>query len=52
MDMDILLLVAERMKERKLAPVMAQMTPERAKEMTVQLSRARQLPGPESADGG
>ena len=35
LDMETLLQVAERMKERKLAPVMAQMNPERAKEMTV-----------------
>jgi len=44
LDMDTLLLVAERMKERKLAPLMAQMNPEKAKEMTVELARLRQLP--------
>lgn len=47
LDMDTLLLVAERMKERKLAPVMAKMSPTKAKEMTVELSRLRQLPIPE-----
>ena len=47
LDMDTLLLVAERMKERKLAPVMAKMDPTKAKEMTVELSRLRQLPFPE-----
>lgn len=47
LDMDTLLLVAERMKERKLAPVMAKMNPSKAKEMTVELSRLRQLPAPE-----
>ena len=46
LDMDTLLLVAERMKERKLAPVMAQMNSERAKEMTVELTRAGQIPLP------
>ena len=52
LDMETLLLVAERMKERKLAPVMAQMNPERAKEMTVELTRSGQLPLPGSAGGG
>lgn len=51
LDLDTLLLVAERMKERKLAPVMAQMNPERAKEMTVELSRLRELPTPGSDTG-
>jgi flagellar motility protein MotE (MotC chaperone) len=46
LDMDTLLLVAERMKERKLAPVMAQMNSERAKDITVELTRAGQLPLP------
>ena len=46
LDMDTLLLVAERMNERKLAPVMARMNSERAKEMTVELTRAGQLPLP------
>lgn len=49
LDMDTLLLVAERMNERKLAPVMARMNSERAKEITVELTRAGQLP---LADGG
>ena len=44
LDLDTLLMVAERMNERKLAPVMAQMNSERAKEVTVELTRARQLP--------
>jgi flagellar motility protein MotE (MotC chaperone) len=34
------------MKERKLAPVMAQMNSERAKDITVELTRAGQLPLP------
>ena len=46
LDLDTLLIVAERMKERKLAPVMAQMNPEKAKDITVELSRLRELPLP------
>jgi flagellar motility protein MotE (MotC chaperone) len=46
LDMDTLLLVAERMKERKLAPIMAQMNPTKAKDITEELARLRQvLPG-------
>ena len=44
LEMDTLLEVAERMKERKLAPIMAKMDPEKARIMTVELSRLRQLP--------
>jgi len=46
LDLNTLLIVAERMKERKLAPVMAQMNPEKAKDVTVELSRLRELPLP------
>ena len=52
MDMDTLLMVAERMEERKLAPVMAKMNPEKAKEMTVELARLRNMPIPGENDGG
>lgn len=51
LDMDTLLSVAERMKERKLAPVMAQMDPAKAKEVTVELSRLRDLPQGDDAGG-
>jgi flagellar motility protein MotE (MotC chaperone) len=44
LEMDTLLLVVDRMKERKLAPVMAEMNPNKAKEITVELARLRQLP--------
>ncbi len=44
LELDTLLEVAERMKERKLAPVMAKMDPEKAREMTVELRRLRELP--------
>ncbi len=48
LDLDTLLLVAERMKERKLAPIMAKMNPQKAKTMTVELSKLRDLPFPGS----
>ncbi len=44
LEMVTLLEVAERMSERKLAPVMAQMNPERAREVTVELRALRELP--------
>lgn len=44
LEMTTLLEVAERMKERKLAPVMAQMNPQRAREVTVELRALRELP--------
>ncbi|MCH7864898.1 MAG: hypothetical protein IIC56_06770 [Proteobacteria bacterium] len=44
LELDILLDVAERMKERKLAPIMAKMAPAKAREMTVELVRLRELP--------
>jgi flagellar motility protein MotE (MotC chaperone) len=44
MDMDILLDVAERMNERKLAPILALVTPTRAKEITFELAQRQQMP--------
>ncbi len=52
LEMDTLLLVAERMKERKLAVVMANMNPTKARDVTVELSRLRNLPEADSAGGG
>jgi len=52
LDMDTLLLVTERMKERKLAPIMAKMKPSRATEITVELSRLRNLPNETPNSGG
>ena len=40
LDMDILLEVVSRMKERKVAPILALMTPTRAKELTFELAPA------------
>jgi len=52
LDMDTLLLVAERMKERKLAPIMAQLNPTKAKDITEELARLRQvLPASGTPDG-
>ena len=44
LEMDTLLLVVDRMKERKLAPVMAEMNPNKAMDITVELARLRRLP--------
>ena len=52
LDIDTLLEVAERMKERKLAPIMAKMDPEKARDMTVELSRLRRLPPVGQQAGG
>ncbi|MCH6589156.1 MAG: hypothetical protein IH806_01445 [Proteobacteria bacterium] len=52
LDMDTLLMVAERMKERKLAPIMAKMDPTKATEITVELSRLRQMPAVGDEAGG
>jgi flagellar motility protein MotE (MotC chaperone) len=49
LDMETLLLVAERMKERKLAPIMAQMNPAKAKQVTVELARLRRMEQHETA---
>jgi flagellar motility protein MotE (MotC chaperone) len=49
--MDTLLLVAERMKERSLAPIMANMDPSKARDVTVDLARRRQLPQSAAAGG-
>ncbi len=51
LDMETLLSVAELMNERKLAPIMAKMDPIKAKNMTVQLSRLRELPKSGSQGG-
>jgi flagellar motility protein MotE (MotC chaperone) len=45
LDMPILLRVIETMKERSSAAILAEMTPERAKQVTTELARRRALPG-------
>jgi flagellar motility protein MotE (MotC chaperone) len=44
LDMDILLEVIARMKERKVAPILAMMTPTKAKEVTFELAQRQSLP--------
>lgn len=44
LDIDILIDVAERMNERKFAPILAQMDPQRAKAVTVEIRTRRKLP--------
>jgi flagellar motility protein MotE (MotC chaperone) len=51
LEMDVLLQVAERMKERSLAPIMAKMNPVRAREVTVELNALRKLPEPGAVGG-
>jgi flagellar motility protein MotE (MotC chaperone) len=43
LDMAVLLEVIERMKERKTAPILAQMNPRRAKTITIELAQRRSL---------
>lgn len=44
LEMGTLLEVSVRMKERKMAPIMAEMAPPRARELTIELMRLRELP--------
>lgn len=44
LDMAILLPVVERMKERKTAPILAKMNPEKARAITTELAQRRNLP--------
>ncbi len=45
LDMPVLLEVVERMKEAKLAPVLAQMSPAKAKDLTMELAQRRDAAG-------
>ncbi|HVJ35561.1 MAG TPA: hypothetical protein VND94_20795 [Terriglobia bacterium] len=47
MDMDVLLDVVSRMSERKVAPILALVSPTRAKELTFELAQRRQMPIPQ-----
>jgi flagellar motility protein MotE (MotC chaperone) len=44
LDMSILIEVADRMSERRMAPIMAAMDPARAKEITTELATRKKLP--------
>ena len=52
LDMGTLLMVTESMGARRLAPIMAKMDPVRATEITVELSRLRNLPSKALKAGG
>jgi flagellar motility protein MotE (MotC chaperone) len=52
LDMPILLDVIERMKEKKAADVLANVTPQKAKEITFELAERRKLPKPNLQTGG
>lgn len=47
MDMDVLLDVVSRMNERKVSPILALVSPTRAKELTFELAQRRQMPIPQ-----
>ena len=49
LDMTVLLDVVERMREVKMAPIMASMSPVKAKSVTMALARRRALPDPDAA---
>lgn len=51
LDMPVLLDVVERMSERKIAPIMAEMAPTKAKAVTAELAQRRQMPQPSASDG-
>lgn len=51
LDMPILLDVIERMSERKIAPILADMNPMKAKAVTSELAQRRQLPQPSATNG-
>lgn len=44
LDMDVLISVISRMSERKSAPILAEMTPERARAVTILLAQQKQIP--------
>ncbi len=44
LDMDVLIAVMSRMSERKSAPILAEMAPERARSVTILLAQQKQLP--------
>ncbi len=52
LDMETLLMVAERMKERKLSDIMAKLQPAIARDITVELVNLRDLPEADTKSGG
>lgn len=49
-DMKVLLQVINHMNERKIAPILANMSPDRAKDLTVEIAKQRQLPSPDDIE--
>jgi flagellar motility protein MotE (MotC chaperone) len=52
LDMAILVGVVTNMKENKVAPILALMTPEKARQLTEELSTRRKLPGAQQGQQG
>lgn len=52
LDMGIMLEVVERMKEQKVAPILAEMNPVKARELTSELAQRRQMPQLKPMSGG
>lgn len=52
LDMGIMLEVVERMKEQKVAPILAEMNPVKARELTSELAQRRQMPQLKAVPGG
>jgi len=49
LDMPVLLTVVDRMSERKVAPILAGMSPAKAKDLTIQLAEQRKLQKPRAS---
>lgn len=52
LEMPIMLEVVERMKEQKVAPILAEMDPGKARNLTSELAQRRQMPTAKGANGG
>lgn len=46
LELEVLLLVTDRIKERKLAPILAEMNPAKARDLTTELVRKRKVQAP------
>jgi flagellar motility protein MotE (MotC chaperone) len=50
LDMDVLLEVVNKMNERRISPILADMDPKRAQEVTKELFEQRKLPSPDDLE--
>jgi flagellar motility protein MotE (MotC chaperone) len=48
LEMNVLLDVIGRMKEQKTSPILANMNPDKARDVTIKLAEQRKLPSPAS----